>query len=104
MFEFFRGVSPNPDYWSEKLRGLGPAHKAVLGFDPDAYTAYVREHQLETDDNGGEPWTVSEAHRRLVEAGVDPYDLPPFERYSTQFLWCCHALPWAIKRYDEAAA
>lgn len=102
MFTFFRGDRPNPDYWNEKLVGPGPAHQAAMEFDCDAYRRYVVTYKLDVDDAWGEPWSISEAHRRLVDAGVDPTDLPSLERHSTRFLWACHAIPWAIARYDEA--
>lgn len=103
MFEFFRGERPNPDYWSEKLQGPGPAHSAVLEFDVEQFHAYVRENGLDVVDDWGGPYSREDASRLLVEQGhVDPYDLPNMERYSTQFMWCCHALPWAIAKYDEA--
>lgn len=101
MFEFFRGDRINPDYWSEKL--CAPSPEAVMEFDRDAFDAYVREHRLEVVDDWGGPHTRNDACRLLVEAGVDPCDLPSLERYGTRFLWCCHALVWAIARYDQAA-
>ena len=100
MFEFFRGQAPNPDYWSEKLQGPGPAHQAVLDFDDDAFAQAAREHGVDTWDT---PFNAQEAARLLVDGGVDPYDLPKLARYSTQFLFACHAIPWAIGRYDEAS-
>ena len=101
MFEFFRGQSPNPDYWGEKLRGPGPAHQAVYEFDHDAFARAAGERGLAVWDT---PFNAQEAARLLVEDGVDPYDLPKMERYSTQFLFACHAIPWAIERYDETLA
>lgn len=102
MFEFFRQDSGriNPDYWSEKLQGPGPAHQAVMEFDERAYHAYVQDHELSIVDDWGGPFTKHDASRLLVEAGIDPYDLPSLERYSTQFLWCCHGIVWAIAQYD----
>lgn len=104
MFEFFRvdGGRINPDYWSEKLKGPGPAHSAVMDFDERAYHAYVQEHGLDIVDDWGGPHNKHDACRLLVEAGVDPFDLPSMERYSVQFLWCCHAILWAIDQYDRA--
>lgn len=97
MFEFFRGYSPNPDYWSEKLQGPGPAHQAVLDFDRDAWDRVAAERKMDVFDY---PFNTQDAHRLLVDDGVDPYDLPNLTCYSTQFLWACHAIPWAIARYD----
>lgn len=99
MFEFFRDQSANPHYWSEKLRGPGPAHQAVLDFDHDAFEAAARERNMDVWDP---PFNTQDAARLLVEDGMDPYDLPKLDRWSAQFLWACHAIPWAIARYDEA--
>lgn len=130
MFEFFRGDGPNPSYWAEKCvskcrtDGLRE-YSETLGRRAVAARAlkFARDRQLVGEDRAAffgevreEVWACSDDHRNLVDAAMgfrfqigsrrdevfpDFYE-HQLEEWTTRFLWCCHALPWAIARYDIA--
>jgi hypothetical protein len=119
MFEFFRtdrGI--NPPYWAEK----------VLAADRDGVTEYVADLfreavQQRLDDAEASPEVrkavadevLSEAddgeHSALHAAYHFERDGFRFEDvselhcrdYTYRFMWCCHALVWAIAKFDAQA-
>lgn len=128
MFEFFRHDRPNPDYWAEKCvsksrhEGLRE-YSEELGKRAVARVAheFARSRELVGEDRKAffgevreEVWTCTEDHRGLIDAAMRFrfqigsklfYPFPDFyehrmEEWTFHFLWCCHALPWAIAQYD----
>lgn len=129
MLEFFdadRGRI-NPGYWGEKLQGPGNYDDHTRRFSPDLFRARTSawfEEIAETRQDMGE-WTAHfrearleefrrevvaraddgehEARRAFIDWGGeygfgDLFEMD-FREYDHQFLFCCHAIVWAIARY-----
>lgn len=131
MFDFFGEGRINPSYWAEKLQSPGNSQNVAECFDFDGFHEAVRSdlrgwwpgantperkaavamarellHQhpdsmsaalheigeaasLEWHDglSGSHPWEDFWDHRLVT--------------YRYDFLWCCHAITWAVKRYRQ---
>ena len=121
MFAFFRGSRINPGYWAEKA----VADSGVRRFDSDvavaaigsvvdswaddvhdAVAARVRaavaEQVLCCVDYEGELRAALDSFEHEEFEFTDTFELD-FTAYTTQFLWSCHAIRWAIGVYDAAA-
>lgn len=130
MFEFFRGKHINTGYWAEKLTADN-RHGGHRVFSKDLFREAITRHFEQWDfegpddrarakaelDNewdgllGATPDTIQEA----IHAAMD-YECPVsknrfvdfwdcnLEEYSFQFVWCCHAIQWAIGVYDAEKA
>lgn len=127
MFEFFRGTRINTGYWAEKLTAHD-RHGGHRKFSKDLFRdAIIRDFEqwafeapedrvrakaeLDNEWNGllgATPDTIQEAVRDAMEYEcpvsknrfVDFWD-HNLEEYTFQFVWCCHAIQWAIGRYDS---
>jgi hypothetical protein len=120
MFEFFRGVQINPQYWAEKVRA---GRKGLQVYDEDLFRQLVTEHFVDAARNGGVPRGTGKAVREQILNSCEIYYehgahivLDQFEHegfyfadtfewdlrdWSCQFLWCCHAIQWGIRHYDR---
>lgn len=129
MFEFFRQARPNFSYWAEKVQAADK-HSGVMEFSEDFFRESVREnfdHYFDSRD-------LTEAERQdvwervedevfaclddgkdVAFAAVRDFEhngrqvFPDFveyrmDDYTYRFRWCCHALVWAIRLYDETKA
>lgn len=124
MFEFFRvdkndynrGI--NPGYWSEKVQAAdrnGGYEKFSIDYaieqikdyvtddDPDRLPEGLMEALEENVFNCETEQDFREDLDRFEHKGFRFYDSWEFDfnEYTHHFLWCCHALLWAIKLYDE---
>lgn len=121
MFPFFRSRREgiNPHYWAEKLGG---GRRSVREYSEDLLRQRVVEQFVEDARWSGVPagtgkelrtWVLnddlSEEHqaRTIVEgfayegyAFGDVWEWD-FHDYKPDFLWACHAIVWAIRRYDK---
>jgi hypothetical protein len=119
----------NPDYWSEKCVAIdrpdgmraystAKAKDAVL-YDVKQFgenwhlskakqrdlMAAVTDRVLIAVDDGRDE-LVRTAQEFKWAVGSTEHDVFPyfwetnFEEWTGRFLWCCHALPWAIAHYD----
>lgn len=130
MFEFFRPERPiNPGYWAEKLQA--GSTEGVKVWSPEAFAAHVKESFDEwaegedrADDDRADEWQLVESvvldHAddereamsalRLRGPLLGPHD--PFQdawewdcrEWTVQYLWCCHAILWAVARYEAGRA
>ena len=112
MFEFFRGERVNLGYWAEKIQATsknGGHHE----FDPERFLTHVDELIAEAD-----PEDAEELREKAVVAADDGEisamlflsdhgaalvcdgDFPLFRKPTSSFTWCCHAIVWAIAKYD----
>lgn len=123
MFTFFRrddGVI-NPGYWSEKVEARD--RYGVEKFSIEQFHENVLSEakgNLDLDDSEALPEDAKEELCSLLNAD-DEYEavqaIRDFEsdrfcfddffendcnEFTTRFLWCCHAIVWAIQKYDEA--
>jgi hypothetical protein len=124
MFEFFEASRGqiNPQYWSEKLQA--PKPDAAERFSEHAYRARIQEWVDQTIEWSGlddedaadlrravheqliyrEVYNEHEAHRLLDEFEHNGRRIEEawewrLREYDWQFLWCCHAIVWAIDQY-----
>ncbi|MEU8525308.1 hypothetical protein AB0C77_06845 [Streptomyces sp. NPDC048629] len=121
MFTFFRSRRGeiNPHYWAEKLGG---GRRSVKEYSEDALRQQVVERFVEDARWNGVPpgtgkairtWVLNEdlsdehtarnvledfAHRGYEFSDVWEWD---FREYEQSYLWACHAIVWAIGRYDK---
>lgn len=129
MLEFFRGQRINPQYWAEKEQTGAPTAR----FDEKFAAKLIRENVSDEELAEYEPEDVQSiqaaalalvhdfyfgheagARQLIADFEVQLQHAPPFSFYDTwewdltdwtaQFLWCCHAIVWAIKQYDAAKA
>jgi hypothetical protein len=118
----------NPGYWGEKLesvdRGDGFKEFSIEAFRAavkDCFESYTDDDEDWTKESRAELWDEINDFALYVEdefAAVEAIrgfhnpkhsDLfSDFEyttdEYSFRFIWCCYALAWGIKKYDEARA
>lgn len=133
MFAFFRGSTPcaSYDYWAEKLLAVDK-HSGVTEFNHEVFCQEVKEWFDEVTEDANE-WEADEPDMLWedIEADVLRHDRewPAFEalhnyswersngrvfsfqdwesrchRYTSHYTWACHAIVWAINKYDEAKA
>lgn len=120
MFEFFRGHRVNPQYWAEKVRA---GRESLQRYDEDLFRQLVTEHFVDAARNGGVPpgtgkavreqildsWDISHEHGAHTTVADFEYEGFRFcdtyewdlRDWTYQFLWCCHAIVWGIRQYDE---
>lgn len=127
MFEFFRPnregseLQINLGYWSEKLEAINRngGHKEfsadlfrenIARWLDDAEAsadlrAEVEEEVLYHADDGQDA-----AYRAARDfKGQEGFEFTDFwevncDEYTYHFVWCCYALAWGIRQYDEAKA
>lgn len=128
MFQFFRGHKPNLSYWAEKVEASDKCD-GLQEFSADKFRAAVRDYVEQSIGDDAE-WPAELVRAELwseiedrVFTSLDNYGehgalaaLGDFEHegfrfmdwecqckeYTHRFVWCCHALPWAIAMYDKA--
>lgn len=85
--DYFEQATSDDDEWPE-------ARKAALWAEIECDVLGRVE-----DDGPGVAWVA------LQEFSHDGFEFQDWERdckeYSNRFLWCCHALEWAVRTYDE---
>lgn len=124
MFGFFGTGDINPGYWAEKTPSYGQ-DRQIRAYDPDLFKRTVQtvaDQWLETHpvnnraafqeclqrdvlEDAGDYHTDMEA--ALNFEWDDEQVFPEFyqydmRNYTPQFLWCCLAIPYAIRHYRHA--
>lgn len=129
MFNFFRGDEINPSYWSEKLQAAD-RHSGVKEFSQDLFHAAIKsdfdQWSFDSDEERAKAWAALQ-DSDLAEDGCPDslhdaittalkYKCPVSENrftdfwdhclqdYTFRFLFCCHAVQWAIGKYDAEKA
>lgn len=125
-----RKLGINLSYWAEKLRAMPP--RGCKEFDEARFDAaiyeylvdWIRGHRDDTDEDErrelwdrvkSEVWGADGADRKQIAAydfhhTVNQrlnFEFQDFwevnvERYTFNFIWCCYAIAWGIKTYDES--
>lgn len=126
MFQFFRGERINPGYWSEKLQSIernggyrefseDQFHEAIKSdfdqwpFDDDEQKAKAWEALQESDlSEDSNPESLEDAVRTAMDykcpvtgSGFGDFWDHQLEGYTFRFLWCCHAVRWAVGEVDR---
>jgi hypothetical protein len=125
MFTFFRrpgGDTINPGYWAEKEQ-TGAKTK---GYSEDVFRKQVVDHFVDSVRNGEAPRGLGKALREDIFDSY-AYDISfeeparealsdfsfkgyrfhdtwewDFTDWDHHYLWCCHAVAWGIRQYDDA--
>lgn len=119
MFEFFRGRRINPSYWGEKLvggAGGSPRRELAMEFRSELWAEAVRSYRRDDDDewNAALEELIAEhadaSEQEMYQAahdfgheggGLDDFFEHTLRDYTLHYLWCCHAITWAIAAYDR---
>lgn len=129
MFEFFRcrperekqNLYINLGYWAEKLEATDKpdGHEQ---YNSESLTNHVNEWLAEVEADAELRERVAdevlsyvddgEIRARDALTGFQHEDRYPFQdswecnftEYTYRFVWCCYALAWAIRTYDQARA
>jgi len=124
MFEFFRGDSINPGYWSEKLEAVGrrcgyekysiEKIKEEMMIHFDSWKFERSQEKVDTleelEDGILNRETEEEALRAVHEyespAGhtFEDFDECYAKEYTFHYIWCLYAIVWGISEYDKKKA
>lgn len=125
MFGFFRSDRINPGYWSEKCCSASVFGAGIKLFSVDKFRRNVIEYAIDAEDVKTEeelPANVKGEIQRLLDAenehecvaamnefSSDEIEFVDFwecdcEEFTYYYLWCCHAIVWAIAKFDEMTA
>lgn len=125
------GLSINPSYWAEKLRiDSGGGHKefdedAFHKMVSSYALEWVRSHRDQTtrierrdlwDHVVGEIFEADSPDRKEIAAYDFRHDFSrtglsfsfedalgsSYKKFTFHYIWCCYAIAWAIKKYDES--
>lgn len=120
MFRFFDEPQINPDYWGEKLL----AQSGYKVYSPELFRQLVTEAFTERAEDldtaaraalweqitahvlsqGEEEHSAREAVRDFNYGGfefVDSWEWSLHD-FDSRYLWCCHAIRWAVEQYRTA--
>ena len=128
MFEFFRtdrthgkqdgSLKINRSYWAEKC--VAQDRNGIMAYSPETFRravldrlkwcdslppgtrAAVKDQVLSRADDG-----EHEAMRAAIDFEHEGFRFSDFwetncREYTYHYLWCCYALAWSIKQYDDA--
>jgi hypothetical protein len=130
MFEFFRTKrEPNLGYWAEKIEAT-ERHGGHLKFSFDKFKENILEQMQNHIEYNEEAWPEKrkESLMEEIEEEIFSYESDSEEtlyrqamdfkfedkrlfgdfyeidcrEYTVRYEWCCHAIVWGIKMYDEA--
>jgi len=125
MFSFFRGDHINPAYWAAKLTADDKLnghrtfshHRYVEALKKDFAAWHFHSDEgrkrswaaIDDDVSGLMGASTTEEALRLASEWECPISGQRFtdfwgndlEEFSSQFLWCCHAIQWAISQFDK---
>lgn len=126
MFRFFRGDGINPGYWGEKLQSI-ERNGGYKEFSEEQFRAAIKSDfegwSFDDDDQKAKAWGAlqesdlaedsnPESFDQAVRMALD-YECPitkhrfndfwdhDLQDYTFRFLWCCHAILWAVGEVDR---
>lgn len=123
MFLFFRSdndkLTINPDYWSEKCYAIDK--NGLETFNPETLKARIRawmddcsaDEELRTAVERNVMCAAHDGEHEAISAAMsfshhgccvfqDFWEVNCKE-YTFQFIWCCYAIVWGIRQYDQRA-
>lgn len=118
MFTFFRGDRVNPQYWAEKEKSGTSLKMYSSNIFKKTITEHAEENYLGEDFKGLHValqdmldhcyWEEEEesARRALDSFQFEDFRFDDawefdFTEYKYHYLWCLHAIVWAIQKWDE---
>ena len=123
-----KALAINLGYWSEKLTSI--AQRGVTEFSEDLFREAVKdefdqwvESEEPSEANKALLWEqleddvlsyVSDSEHDAIRSAMDfsneslGFQMHDFyehdcREYTFHFIWCCYAIAWGVKTYDEAA-
>ena len=112
----------NTGYWSEKLEAVDK-RGGVMEYSPDKFRETIKEILDEDEDTTDELRQAIEDEVLCYadDGGQEAYDAAnsfqfdgkqyftdfweyDITAYTFRFVWCCYALSWAIRKYDQEKA
>lgn len=121
----------NPSYWSEKLIAVSGRGEGYREFDAEAFSVRVKEafddfvgNEEPDAEAAAELWQeltnevlscaddgeirAIDAARNFTTTVVEGFGMDDCwewncKSYTYHFMWCCYALAWGIKQYDDRA-
>lgn len=126
MFRFFRGDGINPGYWGEKLQSI-ERNGGYREFSEEQFQEAIKsdfeQWPFDDDEQKARAWEAlqdsdlaedsnPESFEHAVRMALD-YKCPitgnrfndfwdhQLEDYTFRFLWCCHAIRWAVGEVDR---
>lgn len=123
----YEGLPISPDYWGQKVAGLD--HDGVKQYSVEKFKQMVEENlkeymaenkltveQINAVNNAVEDDLLSledsgmyghvKAHEAIRDFECEGLNFEnawewDLTDYTTRFIWCCYAIVWGIKQYDE---
>lgn len=121
----------NPSYWGEKLQSVSRFGEGFMEFSEHRFRDAVKqefdewvESELPSEEAKAALWQelednvlscASDGHIRAVDAALAfksdddklEFEMRDFwehrlEDYTFHFIWCCYAIAWGVKTYDES--
>lgn len=121
----------NPSYWGEKLQSVSRFGEGFMEFSEQRFRDAVKqefdtwvESELPSEETKSALWKelennvlscASDGHIRAVDAALAfesdddkvEFEMREFwehrlEDYTFHFIWCCYAIAWGVKAYDES--
>lgn len=129
MFQFFRGNGISPSYWGEKLEATD-RHGGYEEFSKEMFHDAIKRDfegwHFASDEDRAKAWSklqdsdlaedsepeslndaigTAMAYKCPVSGQrfIDFWD-HHLQDYTFRFLWCCHAIQWAVSKYDATKA
>lgn len=126
MFRFFRGDGINPGYWGEKLQSI-ERNGGYREFSEEQFHAAIKsdfdQWSFDDDEQKAKAWEAlqdsdlaEDSNPESLESAVQDaldYKCPvtgnrfndfwdhELRDYTFRFLWCCHAIRWAVGEVDR---
>lgn len=126
MFKFFRGDGINAGYWAEKLQACDRSG-GVKEFSEDLFHEAIKsdfeQWEFDDDEQKARAWAAlqesdlsEDSSQESIENAVRSamaYKCPvtgndfsdfwdhDLQDYTFRFLWCCHAVRWAVAEVDR---
>lgn len=126
MFRFFRGDGINPGYWGEKLQSI-ERNGGYREFSEEQFHAAIKsdfdQWSFDDDEQKAKAWDAlqdsdlaEDSNPESLESAIQDaldYKCPvtgnrfndfwdhELRDYTFRFLWCCHAIRWAVGEVDR---
>jgi hypothetical protein len=115
----------NPSYWGEKLQAIDRgdgyrrySHEKFIRIVNERVEQYIEDEEL-NDEQAQELRDAVEsevldcdesedvAHRAARDFEHEGFEFSDFweydlKDYTFRFMWCCYAIAWGVKKYDDA--
>lgn len=121
------GLHINPGYWSEKCEAVDRRSGGVEEYSPDRFREAVLGYLEDAGDDypdldleelreevASEVLAYADEGEHAARLRVEDFEFEGFtfgdfwerdlSEYTFRFIWCCYALAWGVRQYDQAKA